>query len=176
MYKLRPEGRTQSERRRVCQDGNSKSEVLEEEPCKEAPKHSLESERLEEEAGPMLKRPLRLCCGVWAVILSRTGSHWRLLCRAGNDAIQLMFSKHRSSCWMRMDCRTEGKLVRGLMWQSRGEAGSLGMRDSKKAGNRFAISKISVAAKRQRTLFSMACGAREGNTVESDDKVFPGVY
>ena len=53
----------------------------------------------------MLKRPQSLCCGLWAVIPSRTGSHWRLLCRAGSDAIQFMFSKDRSSCWMRMDCR-----------------------------------------------------------------------
>lgn len=95
----------------------------------------------------MLKRPQRLCCGVRAVILSRTGSHWRLLCRAGSDTIQFMFSNDHSSCWMRMDYRMEeGKLVRGLMWQSRGEAGSLGLRDSKKAGNRFVIPKISVAA------------------------------
>ena len=32
----------------MCQDGNSKSEVLEEEPCEEASEHSLESEKMEE--------------------------------------------------------------------------------------------------------------------------------
>ena len=46
-----------------------------------------------------------------------------------------------------MDYRMEeGKLVRGLRCQSRGEAGILGLRDSKNAGNRFVIPKISVAA------------------------------
>ena len=37
----------------MCQDGNSKSEVLAEEPCEEASEHSLESEKMEE--GPRVR-------------------------------------------------------------------------------------------------------------------------